>query len=442
MDRFFHHCDSEENKPTAKKAVAAEKASVAVSKHGKKLQELEVRVKEVMGAGKHFEKLGKKLFGDLKKYAKVLGESSFPESLLQFLQDSRVLDNSQLSELARTFLESHPQERQMVFGEDCEEESTNVQQHTKPAEEPVSMSLEKIMQIKNDREKAEMLVQFSNVVKSEEEGAECALALLAILHGQKDVERMIATITKLIPCLTADNRYAQTFRTSIDTYIGKIYDRMEEKDNAIYEELLELLEPLEPKTVALRKQEFSAFKLGRPVDSDVPAFRLLCLVRAGNWGEAREYYISHTSECLSMQGKPGYALFSINRTVLQIQKELADLAIANEDYKFAFDQLVFCEDHHADVPRAKLYALCVVLNRAIIGHPLFQQFLVEFRALDDNRLLLESQDSTMEVFRSFYLLGVYDYLGAAAIIQKHRGFNPQEILKKTCLAMAHGKATE
>jgi hypothetical protein len=59
--------------------------------------------------------------------------------------------------------------------------------------------------------------------------------------------------------------------------------------------------------------------------------------------------------------------------------------------------------------KIKLFAVCVILSRNLIGNSLFMEFNEDFKRFEANYCCLPSKDIITELHRAFYYSNIYDY---------------------------------
>ncbi|KAI5151255.1 hypothetical protein ENBRE01_2008 [Enteropsectra breve] len=412
MARFFQNLE-EEKKDTKRKTFNEEEETYSkVSKQDKKAQELETRVCELLEANKkNFDKLYKKLMGDMKKYAGIFENGHIPEYLQGLFSDERVACNKQHRAASEEFLSLY---QSKTVGS---EELKGMAKGKKNASN--RSKLDHILGLADLSEKKARLEEMEGL--SAEESAQVAIALFTIYFRERNAEQMIAVLHRNIENFKNENYYSKIVVESIDGYLTKIQGIV--NDAPIYkqyEALLNELLVLNRPVLELKILEFKFFLLNLNPSNTDRFYSLLSLVRAGDYGAAKEYFEKIRTELLAFPRS-----YFVN-----IAHEFAVLAARNSDFYLAFETLLRCNEAQPGAFTTLLYALCVVLNFRIRENAAFSKFLDAFVKFDANFLVLRSSDPVEEIFRAFYLLNMLDIEGAAKILKETCGFECAEMLEK------------
>ncbi|KAI4292157.1 hypothetical protein PAPHI01_1431 [Pancytospora philotis] len=431
MARFFQNLDDESADTKSKATKMAGKKHGGAEK-GSRVDGLDSRAEEALAAGKSFDKLAKKLITDMKKFVKDFEDGRLTSTLVDFFSDQRFAGHGQLRRMALELLERFPEDRRMIFGdiaagsgeddESAEEASEEAQQLAAP-KRIVRDDLDTLLAIADDSEKEKALRAYWDGDVSESERAAVALALFAVYARRRSGEQMLAVLEEARVCLCGSTHHAQIFAKGVDTYLGRLYECLDEGLYARYEALLEQLQRINPAAVENRLLEFRCFKLSLNIETENPQFKFLHAIRNGDWAAARAMH----------------SLGATSRTYLRILLEFADLAILNGGWRVAYDTLIFCHKHDVPGLSTRLTGLCIVLNAALIGEPFFADFIASFKNFDTNALALPSAHEDEELYRAFYLLNMLDYAEAAKIVQTVCGFDCQSALKESAAQMARSQ---
>lgn len=405
MSKFFQSFEEERTESRKKSAQISERNREKLSKKELKMSELRERVEEVLSSGKSFDKLFKKFMNEVRRYVPYFENKEVPEFLSEFFGTQRVVSSKQMSTQAQDFLSSFSKPREPLSTE-------------KKVEKKEERVLETIMSIENDKKREEGLVNFlsegGNL--SEEACCEILVALFSIYSRNQNPHKMIETLESISKYLRLDNTFSRIVKKNLDIYLGKVYDLIDDELLEKYSQLLDSLRGFSQEVVQKRFLELQFFKLKNPVENDNPLFSLLFLVRCGNWDSALAYFESHGD------------VFDNSKASILILSEFAGLAARNKEFGLAFEVFSRCALTPFASPRIEIYSLCTILNDKLMGNQNFQSFLDIFKRFDANYLVLQSKDPVMEICRAFYLLNMYDHLGASDIISKVSGFECKDAL--------------
>jgi len=421
MARFFR--DLEDEKEQIKKKTSdytsddTERAQE--SKKDKRLQELGKMISEAEGSKKNFDKLAKKIFTELKKLTGFFEKEQLPEYLERFLSSDGVRNSKHLQDMAGDFKEKIQKNVVKAAGP------------SKTANKSKRNTLQDVLEIANEGERATRLEDYCRSESTEDELALCLIALFSIYSKRGDAHMMIETLMRVPEIVNCTGQHAKTIRSNIGVYLGKIANVMDrERHRAAYQELLERLSPVVDVEENLLEFKFNTLSLVE--DSRNRFYKLLYYVRLGDWEAAASHFTA-----------AGLQERQADLPHIRIIFEFAHFAAVNGDYRLAFDVFSAYDDlsDHDLVAYRKLqlYGLCVVLAPGAGGTEddrpkketdLFNEFLDQVRQLFNNPLCLPSENSSDEVARAFYLLSILDYEGAAGIIKERCGFDCEAILKR------------
>lgn len=399
MSRFFESIDEE--KSETKRAVVREKvydAEEKVSKKEKRLNELQCRVMELEEEEnqKLFDKQLKKMFVEIRK-AENCFENGVPAFLKRFLTSSRVTKAHR--DAVDELLSRHETKSRDV-----------VVETSKKDEERVCRDLDKILVIKNPEQRRRDLVAYKNETDNVLLKTRALMTLLSIHMKSENSISIMKTIDELAGCLDRDastEGMRQTFLENLDFYLETVYERVDSSNAEMYRALLEKLRPL-GECVGRRLLQLSFFKLGLAPETDDVLFRMVWMSRTRPYEETKEYY-------LQVRNRVGSS-----RMELEALQEVGLLAFRHGDFETSFEALSACSEK---IPEhgVEMRLLCVILNDRIRDNAIYRRFLEDFRDLGRNRFCLPSGNDTFEIYRSFYLLNMYDQAGAGVIIRKYCG---------------------
>lgn len=407
MSRFFQNFEEEKQEVKKKSTEIVEKSYEKLSKHDQKMKELSSKVDEVKNAGKTFEKLFKKLMGDLKKYKAFFENNEIPQFLDDLFEDSRAKNsksnNSMVTEFKSQF---NTNDNKIAIDHILSDKKSNIKK---------SKDLEIILKIIDDFEKEKELISYLNNPYDLDNINEAKIALFSIYSRTDKVDKMIEILMDID--FTVKNQYLKNICEKIDVFIEKIFKILiKNNDIDLNKEYISLLNHL--KNVDLidnsiiqgRIIEFEYLILNNSPENDHPIFKLLYFTKNKMWNEALLHFNSGIFDSIN------------NYSMALVVSEFAKFAVENNEIELAFSSFLKCNETGFLDNKLELYALCVVLNEKLIDNQCFQDFIELFKKFDSNYLCLPSKDPFIEICRSFYYLNVLDYITASSIIEKTTGF--------------------
>ena len=412
MSKFFQNLDDEQQETKTKAREIVEKSQEKLSKKEVKYKELQDKITELKNSGKNFEKNFKKFMNEVKKYVSYFDNNTVPDFLNQFLQeDDRIKASKPMSALSDEFLKSFSSSSQPTVV-------------SKKTANKKAKDLNTILLIENDQEKEPELVNFLETCTDDNLKSEIYIALFSIYLRMKNYSKMIEIFRMMD--LNLENPQMKGVVRNLDVYLGKISALVDPKDVDSFIDLLEYLKdcnfPIDQSVVQKRELEIQYFVLKKSPENNHSLFQLLYLVRINEWTKAFDYFVKNQN------------LFDSSRTSSLILNEFGNLAIENQEFQLAFDVIWNASKScQSPDPTMKLYGLCVILNRDLVGNELFTEFVENFKKFEANYCCLESSDLITELHRAFYYINILDYETASNIIEKCTGIRAFEHLKNDVL---------
>ncbi len=430
MSRFFKSLGEEEEDMERKTRSVLESENENISIGDKKLNQLELRVKEIMNNPKNIEKSTRKLLSDIKKYTKYFKNDRVPEYMVDLLKNPKVLKYSSLKSLIGNFLKNYPLERSMILGDtdDIEEEEDDdlIEFKDNMKDKKENEKVEQTFEITCEMEKEKQLVNLLNTDISDTNKYKIIIALLIIYKKNNDSEKMIFLLEKYIDWLKNNKNFMKMFGTNINVYLGVIYENLNDKYYDRYIKLLDNMKELNENVIESRKLEFEFFKLGKNIDTNHTKYRLLYFIRNNDLEAAESYFIENEDVFIARNHNNRFH----NEPISDILQEFLDFCLKNESFFIAFKILeYFYENNMKNDDKLLIYSLCVILNDKIKDRKIFVEFLQKFKLFDYNKFLLKSENKIDELFRSFFLFHLFDYEAASKIILDITGINCYNTLK-------------
>lgn len=408
MSKFFQNLDDEKQETQTKAREIVERSQEKMSKREIKYKELQDKINEVKNSGKNFEKNFKKFMNDAKKYVSYFENNNVPDFLLNFLQDERIQSSKPMLALSTEFLKPFT----------ASEETTVI---SKKSISKKTKSLDSILLLENDQEKEPELLEFLEKCTDENSKSEIYIALFSIYSRMENSEKMIK-IFKLMN-LNLENPQMKGVVKNLDVYLSKISNIVGKDERESFIELLNYLEksnfPIDKSIIQKKELEIEYFILGKSPENNHPLFKLLFLVRQLRWIDSLEYYNSHQDN------------FDSSKTSRSILIEFGKLAAKNSEFQISFNILSKCyKSEPCTDLKIILYSLCVILNRDLNRNEFFIEFIEDFKKLESNYCCLESSEASMELFRAFYFLNIFNFEKSASIVEKISGIQSLDYLKQ------------
>lgn len=433
MSRFFQSLDEEKQEMKKKTTEIVERVQEKLSKREQKLKELSSKVDEVRNAGKNFEKLFKKLMNEIKKYVPYFETNDIPQFLHDLFNDERIKASKPMSSAAAVFLSQFAAQDENKAAQDNASVLDERERHASKK----ANDLDAILKIESDDEKERELCSYLEQCSDPNFQSEASIALFSVYSRMKDAGKMIDVLKSMD--LSASNAYVKNIRDKIDIYLGKIFDLLgDASGDEISEKYISFLISLEESNSQVdssviqgRILEFEFLKRHACPENDHPVFRLLYLTRNKLWSEALLHYNSnfHAFETPGGNGSPKAV-----STILTLS-EFSRLAVENNEFELALKIYSKCNEGGRLDFRLEIYALCVILNEKLIGHPCFEDFIELFKKFDANYLCLPSKDPFVEICRAFYYLNILDFVEAASIIENSTGFHALSKLEESAMLL-------
>lgn len=404
MSRFFSSVEDERQE--GKKTAVREKTYDKTEKQNKKekrLQELQCKVMELEEETnqKVFEKQLKRMFVDIKKTESSF-EGQVPGFLRKFLTSPRVYNKTH-KDAVDTLL-SRYEERH---------ETGSVGEESR-VEEKITRDLDRIVVIRDPEQRKSELVMFKNSVGDVAMKAKALMTLLSMYMKARDVSSVMKAMGELICCFEDSSTQAikETFIENINFYVETIYEEIDPSMFEMYKELLAKLLPIVGAPAEDRLLQLRFFKLNQTPETDNPLFRLVYINRTQPYADSKRYYGS-------MRESIGNGTMD-----MEVLREFGISAFRNGDFETSFETLSVCCGRILHESSIEMRLLCVILNDRIRENPIYKRFLESFRSFGRNRFCLASGDEMFEIYRSFYLLNMYDKTGASDIVRRHcKGFD-------------------
>lgn len=401
MSRFF--ASTEDEREEGRRPAVREKVYTTADKQNKKekrLNELQHRVMELEEEDnqKLFDKQLKKLFADVRKAENCFGDG-IPAFLKRFLTSPRVYGGTHRHAIDELLLRYEPRVDEPAF------------EDNKKDEEAVCKDLENILVIKDVTQRRNELLTFKDSVDNNTMKVKALMTLLSIYTKSSDGRSMMKTIDELVDCFEMGGDVGmmkKTFMENIDFYLGVVYEDPG-LNLQMYGELLDKLSSIGRHVVERRLLQVKFFKLNQTPKTEHLLFKLIYICRTFSYDEARRYY-GKIKEDIG-RGKMD----------LEILQEFGLHAFSNGDFEKSFEALSISSRNLQEEVDLKIKLLCVILNDKVRASSIYKEFLESFRNFGKNKFCFPSGNDVLEIYRSFYLLNMYDSRGAGNIIRRYCG---------------------
>lgn len=363
MSKFFN--DIEEEKKEIRKKFSNSKQVEKLSKKEKLQHELESKITELRKNKKNV----KKFLNDLKKWD-GLDSSELKEFL--YSKDVYVKNNKKIIDDHFSKVKIEEQLEEQVENIIIDEEK----------------EYEKIIKNANTEEVLKNLNDLYEKTNDEVLKRNITINLLSIYTKNKDIENMY----KYFLCL-ADKSFVGI---NIDFYL----DEFKNNNIELYKNVLKKLKNKDIETAERRLLDIEDWVYTKYIDFII----------------VKNVELDNIDEVVSRFNELDFKNYCDNLFKQNIKK-IANYLFEKKEYLKAFKCFNFLY-YNGEIDKLKMYFFCVILNKKIKQEKIFREFLDDFKSFGENTFLLESHDKIFELYRSFYLLHMYDVENCFKILNK------------------------